>query len=418
MAQCLSRPSKASRFVLALATVLPLSGCLGGGGGGAAPDSTAAVDTSANTATANAPKPNNAPQVSGAPPSQITAGAPFSFQFSAQDPDGDALTFTAQNLPAWLGINSVNGVLSGTPSLAEAGTSVEIIVRVSDGKSTVSVGPFTLSVVAPPAATPGADPLASAGGGSAPPATNPPAPPPPPPAAPPGVPPPAPAPPSPPPPAPVPPATPPSAPPPPAPTPPAPPPPAPAPAPPAPPPPAPPPAPAPPSSGTPPIASSTWDFCASEGSTCAFTGTRVVRYGEPWNNRWSERTVSGSTPCSNSVFGDPSPGTGKRCEVRSDGATSAPPAPSLPTASGSATLSWLAPTQKSDGSPLQNLAGFIVKYGNAAGSLGTRITVANPSLSRYVVSSLGAGTWYFAVASYTADGLESDVSQVVSKTIP
>lgn len=143
----------------------------------------------------------------------------------------------------------------------------------------------------------------------------------------------------------------------------------------------------------------------------------MVRYGEPWNNRWAERTISGGTACSNAVFGDPSPGTGKRCEVRSDTGSTTPVAVSPPTALGSATLSWLAPTQKSDGSPLQNLAGFVIKYGNAANTLGTRIAVANPSLSRYVVSNLGAGTWYFAVASYTADGLESDVSQVVSKTI-
>ena len=149
-----------------------------------------------------------------------------------------------------------------------------------------------------------------------------------------------------------------------------------------------------------------------------------MRYGEPWGNRWTEKTLSGGTPCTNAVFGDPSPGTGKRCEVRSASGGSAPPPSSSPPVSappapvvGSATLSWMPPTQKSDGSPLVNLAGYIVKYGTAAGSLGTRVTLANPSLSRYVVSNLAAGTWYFAVASYTADGLESDVSQVVSKTI-
>jgi hypothetical protein len=32
------------------------------------------------------------------------------------------------------------------------------------------------------------------------------------------------------------------------------------------------------------FAQTAWTFCASENTTCTFTGTKLVRYGEPWGN--------------------------------------------------------------------------------------------------------------------------------------
>jgi Putative Ig domain len=84
---------------------------------------------------------------------------------------------------------------------------------------------------------------------------------------------------------------------------------------------------------------------------------------------------------------------------------------------GSATLSWAAPTQNTDGSALTNLAGFVIAYGTSAGSLSQSIKVTNPSVSTYVIDSLPAGTYYFAVKAYTANGAESGLSSVVSKAI-
>jgi hypothetical protein len=46
-----------------------------------------------------------------------------------------------------------------------------------------------------------------------------------------------------------------------------------------------------------------------------------------------------------------------------------------------------------------------------------RITLASGSITRYTVTDLAVGTWYFAVISYSTDGTESDVSDVVNKTI-
>jgi parallel beta-helix repeat protein len=68
--------------------------------------------------------------------------------------------------------------------------------------------------------------------------------------------------------------------------------------------------------------SSAWTFCANEGGVCAFTGTMDVRYGA--NGVYTVKTLTDGTPCTNSVFGDPIPGTVKQCAT---GAASSPPPP-------------------------------------------------------------------------------------------
>ena len=73
--------------------------------------------------------------------------------------------------------------------------------------------------------------------------------------------------------------------------------------------------------------SSTWTFCATEGGVCAFTGTLDVRYGG--NGLYATRTLTGGTPCTNAVFGDPAPGIAKHCDT--SGSTVAPPPPPPPT---------------------------------------------------------------------------------------
>jgi hypothetical protein len=84
---------------------------------------------------------------------------------------------------------------------------------------------------------------------------------------------------------------------------------------------------------------------------------------------------------------------------------------------GSAALSWEAPTQNVDGSALGNLAGFRIVYGTSAGALNQTIQIANPSVSSYTIGNLAQATWYFAVKAYAADGTESGLSPVASKTI-
>ena len=49
--------------------------------------------------------------------------------------------------------------------------------------------------------------------------------------------------------------------------------------------------------------------------------------------------------------------------------------------------------------------------------MNTVVVLANPSLTKYVVSNLASGTWYFGIAAYTTTGVESAMSNVGSKTI-
>ena len=57
-----------------------------------------------------------------------------------------------------------------------------------------------------------------------------------------------------------------------------------------------------------------WTSCAAENGTCSFSGQHEVAYGA--GGQYSYRTVTGSTGCSNAVFGDPIPGTAKNCYVQ------------------------------------------------------------------------------------------------------
>lgn len=84
---------------------------------------------------------------------------------------------------------------------------------------------------------------------------------------------------------------------------------------------------------------------------------------------------------------------------------------------GRATLSWEAPLQRVDGSPLTNLAGFKLYYGTSAGDLSNVVQVADPGARSHVIDNLTVGTWYFAASAYDQGGIESARSNVASKTI-
>ncbi len=85
---------------------------------------------------------------------------------------------------------------------------------------------------------------------------------------------------------------------------------------------------------------------------------------------------------------------------------------------GSATLSWIAPTTRTDGSPLTNLAGYRIRYGTSPGNYPNTISINSPALTSAVVSDLTPATWYFVVSAYDSMGLESANTAPVSKTIP
>ena len=87
------------------------------------------------------------------------------------------------------------------------------------------------------------------------------------------------------------------------------------------------------------------------------------------------------------------------------------------TATGSTTLSWTPPTQNTDGSPLNDLAGYKVYWGTSQDSYSNSVTIPNPGLATYVVNQLTPARWYFAVTAYSTTGSESGYSNAVSKSI-
>lgn len=84
---------------------------------------------------------------------------------------------------------------------------------------------------------------------------------------------------------------------------------------------------------------------------------------------------------------------------------------------GSASLAWTAPTRNTDGSALTTLAGYRISYGLSAAALTNTIQVPSPTAVNYIVANLDSNTWYFGVRAYTSTGVESDLSNVVSKLV-
>ncbi|MGE0115144.1 MAG: putative Ig domain-containing protein [Steroidobacteraceae bacterium] len=96
---------------------------------------------------------NASPTISGSSLTSITAGSTYSFTPTAKDADGDALGFSISNKPSWANFSTLTGTLSGTPTTSNAGTYSNIIISVSDGLSSASLSPFSLTVATATATT-------------------------------------------------------------------------------------------------------------------------------------------------------------------------------------------------------------------------------------------------------------------------
>lgn len=84
----------------------------------------------------------------------------------------------------------------------------------------------------------------------------------------------------------------------------------------------------------------------------------------------------------------------------------------------SVTLSWVPPTERTDGTPLENLAGYKISFGRMSKVYDYTITIDNPGLASFVVEELRPGNWYFAIAAYDTDGLESEFSNEAKRLVP
>jgi len=357
------------------------------------------------------------PTISGSPATSVNAGQAYAFTPTATGPAGMTLTYSVQNLPAWASFSTSSGTLSGTPATSNVGTFSNIVISVSDGQASASLAPFSIQVKAQ-APTISGTPATSVTAGQAysftPTASGPsgltlsfsvqnlpswasfsiatgtvsgtPA------AAnvgtfsnivisvsdgqasaslapfsiqvkavvPPTI------------------------------------------------------------SGSPPTsvtAGQAYSFTPTASGPAGLPLSFSVQNLPPWATfSVANGTVSG-TPAASNV------GTFSNIVISvSDGQASASLAAfsiqvKAQSTTGSAILSWVAPTTNTDGSPLTDLAGFIINYGTSAGSLNQQITVASAGATGYTVTGLASGTWYFTVVAYTSVGTQSAPSDMASETI-
>lgn len=364
---------------------------------------------------------NAPPVISGAPATSVAPGSAYSFTPSAQDPNGDPLRFTISNKPAWASFDHASGKLSGTPTAASAGTYANIVIFVSDGSRNVALAPFSITVgnTANRAPTISGTPPKSVTVGQAysfrpvaadadkntlgfsiqnkpvwatfSSATG-------------------------------------------------------------------------QLSGTPiaahvgsyanvaisvsdgkasaalapfsiivagasnkaPTISGTPATAVNAGSAYAFRPTAADADGDTLTfaiaNRPAWAMFNSATGQLSGTPSSASSGTYANVVISvSDGKVSAALAPFAITvadaSSGAASLTWLPPTENTDGSSLTNLAGFRIVYGASATQLTQTIQVTNVGMSSYVVENLAPGTYYFAVRAYTSAGAESAESNVVAKIV-
>lgn len=368
------------------------------------------------------PPPNRAPTISGTPATTATAGVAYSFRPSASDPDGQTLTYSIANKPAWANFSTSTGRLSGTPGDSHVGTTAGIVITVSDGTASASLAAFSLTVEARPnrAPTITGTPATTAAPGTAysfqPSAsdpdgqtltysiTNKPAwasfststgrl------------------------------------------------------------------------SGTPgdnhagttsgivitvsdgtlsaslaafsitvastnraPTVSGTPATTATVGATYSFKPTASDPDGDAlsWSITGKPSNATFSTATGELTWTPTAAGTASNIVIRvtdSQGASASLPAFSItvsaPPATGTATLSWVSPSQYTDGSPLPigELSGFRIYKGTSASNLAVIAEVGSRTTT-FEVQNLASGTHYFAVTALAESGVESDKSSVGSKTIP
>lgn len=79
----------------------------------------------------------------------------------------------------------------------------------------------------------------------------------------------------------------------------------------------------------------------------------------------------------------------------------------------SVTITWVAPSSRTDGSPLSlsQIARYEVNYGRSSGEYTDTITVNDATATEAVIPNLENGTYHIAVRVYDTNGLDSRFSE-------
>jgi hypothetical protein len=136
--------------VSAFLPLLPLSLCPGCGSGGSEPGN---APTEPSTGPSSPASVNQAPTIAVTSVESAHVGMTYVYQPQASDPEGDALSFTAANLPPWASIDTNTGRISGTPGENDAGVYESIVITVADAARSTLASPFNITVLGDEAAT-------------------------------------------------------------------------------------------------------------------------------------------------------------------------------------------------------------------------------------------------------------------------
>jgi len=80
-------------------------------------------------------------------------------------------------------------------------------------------------------------------------------------------------------------------------------------------------------------------------------------------------------------------------------------------------IRWQAPTQNEDGTPLDDLDGYVVYWGTQSRDYTSSFTIDLPSTTEWE-ADIAPGSYYFALTAFDADGNESSYSNELRKDIP
>lgn len=83
----------------------------------------------------------------------------------------------------------------------------------------------------------------------------------------------------------------------------------------------------------------------------------------------------------------------------------------------SVALSWDVPTQTEDGETLTDLSGYRIHYGTNESALVKSVEVNSSGTNAFTVQGLSTGTYFFAVRAVTASGMESKLSNVITRVV-
>jgi hypothetical protein len=92
---------------------------------------------------------NTAPTISGTPVTIAKVTLQYSYQPNASDADGDRLTFSIQGQPDWATFDPASGLLQGVPPTGSNGTYTGVQISVSDGTTSTTLAPFSITVSDP-----------------------------------------------------------------------------------------------------------------------------------------------------------------------------------------------------------------------------------------------------------------------------